>query len=195
MSKLKIYTFPDDILAKKALPIERVEKDLRRFADDMLETMYEAPGVGLAANQVGVLKRILVIDTDFTVLDEDENHPKELVAQAEVIGSDRILGKNPRIIINPEIIFKAGEILFDEGCLSVPEFTAEIRRAEKIKVKYTNIDGLEKTLSAEGFLAVAIQHEMDHLDGKLFIDRISPLKRQMIKKKLVKRKMQFDNFE
>jgi peptide deformylase len=182
MAKLKIYTYPDDVLAKKAVPIQRVEKKLYSVADDMLETMYHAPGIGLAANQVGLLQRILVIDVDYDMDDLEEG--EEAPAGAEVIGKSVLSNKKPQIIINPEIVDKEGSLLFSEGCLSVPEFTAEVKRAEKLKLKYQNIDGLTKTLTAEGLLAVAIQHEMDHLDGKLFIDRLSPLKKEMVRKKL-----------
>lgn len=172
MSKLKIYKFPDLVLAKKAAPIARVEKTYHKLADDMLETMYDAPGVGLAANQVGILERILVLDTDY-----EQEEPAE--------GAEKtITHRNPKIIINPQIIHREGSILFNEGCLSVPDYSAEVKRAEKIKIQYTDIDGLTKTLSAEGLLAVAIQHEMDHLEGKLFIDRLSPLKKEMVRKKL-----------
>lgn len=183
MAKLKIYTFPDQVLAKKAASIPRVEKLLYQLADDMLETMYFAPGIGLAANQVGILQRILVIDTDYDLEDlpEGEELPSEGV---EVVGKSLIKNKKPRIIINPEIVHREGNILFSEGCLSVPEYSAEVKRSEKLKLQYQDIDGLTKTLSAEGLLAVAIQHEMDHLDGKLFIDRLSPLKKEMAKKRL-----------
>ncbi|MGZ3697686.1 MAG: peptide deformylase [Bdellovibrionota bacterium] len=182
MAKLKIYTFPDMVLAQKASPIDRVEKAMFKLADDMLETMYEAPGIGLAANQVGILQKILVLDTEYDLseLPEGENAP----AGAEVVGGSVITGKKPKIILNPEIIHREGSILFSEGCLSVPEYSAEVKRSEKIKLQYTDIDGLTKTLSAEGLLAVAIQHEMDHLEGKLFIDRLSPLKKEMIRKRL-----------
>jgi peptide deformylase len=134
MSKLKIYTFPDEVLAKKAKPIQRVEKSLHKLADDMLETMYYAPGVGLAANQVGILDRILVIDTEYDVkeLAEGEAPP----AGVEVVNNGIITNKKPIIVINPEIIHKEGEILFCEGCLSVPEYSAEVKRAEKIKIRY-----------------------------------------------------------
>ena len=183
MAKLKIYTFPDLVLAQKALPVGRVEKSYHKLADDMLETMYHAPGIGLAANQVGILERILVVDTEYD-LEELPEEGEMAPAGGEVTGGGVIFNKKPKIIINPEIIQKEGEILFNEGCLSVPEYNAEVRRAEKIKLKYQDVDGLEKTLSADGLLAVAIQHEMDHLDGKLFIDRLSPLKKEMAKKKL-----------
>jgi peptide deformylase len=182
MAKLKIFTFPDTILAQKAQPIARVEKPLHKLADDMLETMYEAPGIGLAANQVGILQRILVVDTDYDIeeLPEGVEPPKN----AEVFAGSVVTNRKPQIIINPEIIYKEGSTAIAEGCLSVPEYSAEVKRAEKIKVKYQDIDGLEKILSADGLLAIALQHEMDHLDGKLFIDRLSPLKKELAKKRL-----------
>lgn len=188
MAKLKIYTFPDTVLAQKATPIQRVEKTLFGLADDMLETMYHAPGIGLAANQVGILQRILVIDTDYEMEDLPEGAP--IPTEGEVIGQSVIKNKKPQIIINPEIVHKEGSILFTEGCLSVPEYSAEVKRAEKLKLKYQDIDGLTKTLTAEGLLAVAIQHEMDHLEGRLFIDRLSTLKKEMVKKKLKQERAQ-----
>ncbi|MCM2322235.1 MAG: peptide deformylase [Oligoflexia bacterium] len=184
MAKLKIFKFPDLVLAKKAVPIPRVEKALHKLADDMLETMYVSPGVGLAANQVGLLDRILVIDADYEM--EELPEGTEPPAGAEVVNGALIRNKKPRIIINPEIILREGNILFEEGCLSVPEFTAEVKRSEKLKLKYQDIDGLTRTLDAEGLLAIVIQHEIDHLDGKLFIDRLSPLKKEMVRKRLRK---------
>ncbi len=182
MAKLKIFTFPDAVLAKQAAAVARVEKTYFKLADDMLETMYDAPGIGLAANQVGILERMLVIDTDYDYdeLPEGEKPPEG----SEVVTGGVIRNRKPRIIFNPEIILREGSILYNEGCLSVPEFNAEVKRAEKIKVRYQDIDGLTQTLDAEGLLAVAIQHEMDHLDGKLFIDRLSPLKKEFIRKRL-----------
>lgn len=184
MAKLKIFTFPDTVLSQKAKPIERVERSYHKLADDMLETMYDAPGIGLAANQVGLLERIVVIDTDYD-FEEVADGIDEMPEGAEVSGAGIITNKSPRIIINPEIVRREGKILFKEGCLSVPEYTADVERAEKIKLQYQDIDGLTKTLDAEGLLSVCIQHEMDHLDGKLFIDRLTPLKKQMVKKKLL----------
>lgn len=174
MAKLKIYTFPDLVLTKTAQPIVRVEKQYHQLADDMLETMYEAPGIGLAANQVGILERILVLDTEYDY--------------EEIEGEEAPVLKNrkPEIIINPKIIHREGSILFNEGCLSVPEYNAEVKRAEKVKVEYQDINGLTQILSAEGIQAVAIQHEIDHLDGKLFIDRLAPLKKEMARKRLRK---------
>lgn len=202
MAKLKIFTFPDLVLTKKANPIARVEKSFFKTADDMLETMYHAPGVGLAANQVGLLQRIIVIDTDYEMVDLDElKEDSEGQAEplpkiedgAEVVGSRILHKKKPRILINPEIIHREGKILFSEGCLSVPEYNAEVQRSEKVKVQYQDLDGLTRTLSAEGLLAIAIQHEIDHLEGKLFIDRLSPLKKEMAKKKLKKERAERDS--
>jgi len=196
MAKLKIYTFPDTVLKQKAKPIDRVEKEYFKLADDMLETMYDAPGIGLAANQVGILKRIIVVDTDYEPEDpqdfeeagfKDEALETSKNAGKDVAGSDVIIRKkDPIILINPRIIYKEGEILYCEGCLSVPDFSHEVKRAQKIKVEYQDINGLTKTIDAEGLKAVCIQHELDHLDGKLFIERISPLKREMVEKKLIK---------
>lgn len=177
MAKLKIYTFPDKVLATKAMPIERVEKSFFQLADDMLETMYDAPGIGLAANQVGILKRIIVVDTDYDSDDSLEDAPT----------MDQItLKKNPIVLINPEIIYREGKNSTQEGCLSVPDFLSEVPRADKIKLQYLDLDGLAKTVSADGIRAICIQHEIDHLDGKLFIDRLSPLKREFAKKKLIR---------
>jgi peptide deformylase len=186
MAKLKIYTFPDAVLAKKALPIERVGKDYFKLADNMLETMYDAPGIGLAANQVGVLERIIVVDTDYDVTDPEDLKPGDPVPAGEVVNGQIISGKKPLILINPEIILREGKSSMKEACLSVPDYTAEVQRSEIIKVQYQNIDGLTKTLDAEGLLAVCLQHEMDHLEGTLFIDRLSQLKKEFAKKKLIK---------
>lgn len=182
MARLKIYTFPDAVLAQKAQPIARVDKSYWKTADDMLETMYHAPGIGLAANQVGILERFVVIDTeyDYEELEEGEVAPPD----AEVVSGGIITNRKPQILFNPEIIHREGKIQMSEGCLSVPEYNAEVQRSEKIQVRYQDVNGLEKTLSADGLLAVCVQHELDHLEGKLFIDRLSPLKKEMAHKKL-----------
>jgi peptide deformylase len=176
MSKLKIYTFPDLVLAQKAKPIERVDHSYFKIADDMLETMYDAPGIGLAANQVGLLERLVVIDVDYDPGDEESEKNPDLETAK----------KNPIVLLNPEIIYREGATITKEGCLSVPDFRSEVKRSDKIKVKYQNVDGLERELSAEGLLAVCIQHELDHLEGTLFIDRLSQLKKDFAKKKLIK---------
>lgn len=165
MSVLKVYEYPHPILKKKAEKVALVDDELRRFLDDMLETMYSAVGVGLAAPQVGVSKRIVVIDAS---RDEEEKN-------------------EPLYLVNPEIIWKSTDkVCGEEGCLSVPEQRAEVERFAAVKVKYLDYNGEEKILLAEDFLAIVVQHELDHLDGILYIDRISRLKRQMLLKKLQK---------
>ncbi len=190
MAKLKIYTYPDLVLGQKAQPIARIEKTYFTLADDMLETMYSAPGIGLAANQVGILERILLLDTDYDY-EELEDELKAPI-DAEIFGTSVVRNKNPSIIINPRILLQEGKTSIEEGCLSFPEFTVEVPRAEKIKIEYQDIDGLTKTLSADGLLAIAIQHEMDHLDGRVFIDRLSPLKKEIAQKKLRKERAERD---
>lgn len=166
MAKLKVYEHPHPILKKKALKVEKVDDELRKFLDDMLETMYEAVGVGLAAPQVGVSQRIVVIDAD---RDDEGNHGL------------------PQYFVNPEIIWKSEEkVICEEGCLSVPGQRAEVERFEKVRVRYLDYNGKEQEILAEDFLAIVIQHELDHLDGILYIDRISRLKRNILLKKLQK---------
>ena len=167
MAILELYTYPHKVLSQKCEKVEKVTDEIRKFLDDMLETMYHDKGVGLAAPQVGVSKRIIVIDDKVT----EEGEP----------------GPHPLYMVNPEIIKKSEEmILFNEGCLSVPGQSAEVERHRAVSVKYLDYDGNEKVLDAEDFLAVIIQHETDHLDGVLYIDRISRLKRNIIIKKLSK---------
>ena len=159
MTKLTILEFPDPRLRKKAAPVEVVDDALRALIDNMFETMYDAPGIGLAATQVDVHRRLLVAD----------------------ISTDQT---EPFALINPKILEKDGVIVTDEGCLSVPGFYEAVERAEHIRVKYLNRDGEEVDMEAEGMLAVCIQHEVDHLDGKLFVDYLSEAKRQRIRKRL-----------
>jgi len=161
VSILSILEFPDPRLRTVAKPVAVVDKVIESLVDDMLETMYEAHGVGLAATQVDIHKRIIVIDTS-----EDKN--------------------NPLCLINPEIIKQMGEEESDEGCLSVPGIFEPVTRAEEITVTALDQQGKAFELEAGGLLAVCIQHEMDHLQGKLFVDYLSSLKRQRIKKKMVK---------
>ena len=167
MAILELYTYPHKILAKKAEKVEKVDDEVRKFLDDMLETMYHDKGVGLAAPQVGVSKRIIVIDDKVT--------------------EDGVAGPHPLYMVNPEIVEKSEEmILFNEGCLSVPGQSAEVERHLWVRVKYLDYNGNEQELLAEDYLAVIVQHETDHLDGVLYIDRISRLKRNMIIKRLSK---------
>lgn len=161
MAILTILEFPDERLRKKAKPVESVDAKTRQLVDDMLETMYAAPGIGLAATQVNIQKRILVLD-----ISEEKNDPLAL--------------------INPEILSKEGQEESDEGCLSVPGVFEKVKRAEKIRIKALDRDGNSFEIDADGLLAVCIQHEMDHLEGKLFVDYLSPLKRQLARKKVKK---------
>ena len=166
MALRKILTEPNKILREKSLKVEKVDKDLQILMDDMLETMYAAPGIGLAAIQVGVPKRVIVLD----------------IFQKE--GQ-----KNPMYFVNPEIIDKSkNNSTYEEGCLSVPNYFAEIDRPKKCDVEYIDYNGKKKILKAEGLMATCIQHEMDHLEGILFIDYLSKLKKTMIVKKLLKQK-------
>ena len=166
MTLRKILTEPNKILRQKSLKVEKVDDDLRKLMDDMLETMYAAPGIGLAAIQVGVPKRVIVLDIA----------PKDSP-------------KNPMFFVNPEIIKKSEtNSTYEEGCLSVPGQFAEIDRPDKCNLKYLDYFGQSKEILAEGMLATCIQHEMDHLEGILFIDYLSKLKNSMIVKKLSKQK-------
>lgn len=165
MAILEILEFPDPRLRTRAEPVDRVTDDLRQLAEDMLETMYAAPGIGLAATQVNVHKRVLVVDVS-------ENRDQ------------------PQILINPELIERDGEQVMEEGCLSVPGIYDTVQRAQHIRVRSLGLDGQPFEMEADGLLAVCIQHEIDHLDGKLFVDYLSDLKRQRIRKKLEKSRRQ-----
>ena len=162
----KILTEPDPILRKKCEPLEKVDTETKQLMDDMLETMYAAPGIGLAAIQVGILKRLVVIDIS---KGEEE--------------------KKPMFLINPQIIHRSKKTsIYEEGCLSLPGQFAEIERPAECILKYIDYNGKEKELKADGLLATCVQHEVDHLNGILFIDYLSKLKKDMIIKKLVKQK-------
>ena len=166
MSKRPIIIEPDPILRKKSQSLENVDNDLRKLLDDMLETMYEAPGIGLAAVQIGILKRLIVID----ISKEDKK-------------------KNPLFLINPIITYKSKNTSsYEEGCLSLPGHFAEIERPSECHLEFLDYNGKKKKLQAQGLLATCIQHEVDHLNGILFIDYLSKLKKDMIIKKLKKHK-------
>ena len=162
MALLPILHYPDPRLKKRAEPVTEVDESIRRLAADMAETMYAAPGIGLAATQVDVHKRVIVID----------------------VTEDR---SGLTVLINPEILEKDGECVSEEGCLSVPGIYDKVTRAERVKVRALNLEGETIEFEAEGLLAVCIQHEIDHLDGKVFVEYLSPLKQSRIKAKLVKR--------
>ena len=161
MAKLKILEFPDPRLRKKAKPVELVDDSLRQLIDDMFETMYEAPGIGLAATQVDVHQRLLVADVS---AEKDQ----------------------PWVLINPEILARDGVEVSEEGCLSVPGYYEEVERAEHVRVRYLDRDGNQVESDFDGLLGVCVQHEMDHLEGKLFVDYLSETKRQRIRKRLEK---------
>ena len=170
MALRKILTEPNKILREKSLPVEKVDEEIQKLMDDMLETMYAAPGIGLAAIQVGIPKRIIVLDLS----------PKDKP-------------RSPMYFVNPEIIKKSNtDSTYEEGCLSVPGQFAEIDRPDRCHVKYLDYHGKPKEIEAEGMLATCIQHEMDHLEGILFIDYLSKLKKTMIIKKLSKQKGKAD---
>ncbi|TKT74992.1 peptide deformylase [Aquamicrobium sp. LC103] len=159
-----LIILPDPLLRLVSKPVERVDDDLRGFADDMLETMYDAPGIGLAAIQVGEPLRMLVIDLS----KEDEPNA-------------------PHVFINPEIVATGDGIsVYEEGCLSIPDYYAEVERPDTVTVKYLDRDGKERVMEAEGLMATCLQHEIDHLNGVLFIDHISKLKRDMVVRKFKK---------
>jgi peptide deformylase len=161
MAILDILHYPDKRLRTVAKPVEKVDDSIKKLVDDMFETMYIAPGIGLAATQVNVHKQVIVID-----ISEEKNQPL--------------------CLINPEIIAEEGTETCDEGCLSVPDIYETVERSEKVTVRALDQHGEEYTLQADELLAVCIQHEIDHLKGKLFVDYLSPLKQQRIKKRLLK---------
>jgi peptide deformylase len=166
MTKRPIITAPDPRLQAVSADVEKVDSEIRKLVDDMAESMYAADGIGLAAVQIGVPKRVIVID-----LDQKEGK------------------KNPRAFINPKILWASEEMaVFEEGCLSVPEIWDDVERPARIKAEYLDLDGKKVELEADGMLATCLQHEMDHLNGVLFIDHLSRLKRSMAIKKLTKAK-------
>lgn len=164
MAVLDIVLHPNDVLTTKCQPVEVVDAAVRKLATDMAETMYAAPGVGLAAPQVGVLKRLAVIDIT------PKDQPKD----------------NLLVLINPEIIAREGTILWEEGCLSIPRVYEKIERSKKVTVRALDVDGKPFEITGEDLLAVAMQHEIDHLDGILFFDRMSVLKRKRAQKRYKK---------
>jgi len=174
MAVLKILAYPEKSLLQPSIKVDSIDDEIIKLIDNMGETMFDARGVGLAAPQVGINKRIIVYDSNGANQDEDRDEKKQEF----------------RTLINPEIITASGSIISEkEACLSVLDYSADVKRYEKVTVKALNIDGNELEFDAEGILAIIMQHEIDHLDGILFIDRISALKRTMYKKK-VKKKLQ-----
>ena len=170
MALLEILTYPNPVLAEKSTEVEEVTEEIRTLVTDMIETMYDADGVGLAAPQIGILKRIIVLDCSARY-DEDGNEIDE---------------RDPFAIINPVITRKEGKVIWEEGCLSVPEYSEEVERAAEVTVAGLDPEGEPIEIEADGLFSVCLQHEIDHLDGILFVDRLSRLKGSMIKKKLKK---------
>ena len=170
MAVKKILSIPDPILREKSIPVKKVDKDIKNLMDDMIETMYNAPGIGLAAIQIGIPKRVIVMDIS---KDKDK--------------------KNPMFFVNPKIIWKSKVLsTYEEGCLSIPNQFAEVQRPDKCHFKYLDYNGNEKEIKAEGLLSTCIQHEIDHLDGILFIDYLSKLKKDIIIKKVSKNKKELE---
>ena len=163
MAVLEIKKYPEPVLKRKAAPVTGFDREFQKLIDDMVETMYAAPGVGLAAPQVGVSRSLAVID----VSSRDEKYP--LI-----------------VLVNPFIVSSQGEVEFEEGCLSIPEYSAKVKRAESLVVCARDREGREVEIEAGGLLAIALQHEIDHLEGRLLIDRISPIKREFFKKRFKK---------
>lgn len=176
---LKIFTYPSPILKKIAEPVTQFDDELKKLCLDMLFTMYSAPGIGLAAPQVGISKRLFVMDIDFK---------REKVTRADGTMDYELSEFNPLIFINPQIENKQGEILYQEGCLSVPNIFEEVKRAESITVKFQDWGGEHHEINADELLSVCIQHENDHLDGIVFLERLSLLKKNLLTKKYMKKK-------
>ena len=168
MAIYPIRTFPDPVLTMRAAPVLTFDDDLRRLVADLFDTMYDAPGVGLAANQVNIARRFIVVDAGNKKDDDGET-------------------RSPMVLINPEIVAQGGTLgSYEEGCLSLPDIHVEIERPEAITVRYLDLEGAQQELATEGFLATVIQHEVDHLDGKLIIDFLSSLRRDMIVRRFKK---------
>jgi peptide deformylase len=178
MSLLQVHTFPDPILSEKAKPVTVFDAELAQLSVDMIDTMYDNKGIGLAANQVAVLRRIIVMDAHQKDEDIDNDEDGEGEVQEKV--------RNPTCYVNPVIVDSWGETITEEGCLSVLEFTAEVKRADGILLQWQDLKGKKHEAEFEDIEAVCVQHEIDHLNEILFIDHLSPLKRKMARKKLTK---------
>ncbi len=190
MTIREIIHIPDPILREVSRPVERVDDELRRLLDDMLETMYDAPGIGLAGIQIGLPLRVVTIDLGEP--DEDGAEDGEEAAPDETTVEGRRKRRrnrkhDPIFLINPKILKISDELsIYEEGCLSIPEYFADVERPARVTVSHVDRDGKEQVIEADGLLATCLQHEIDHLDGKLFIDHISRLKRDMVIKKFTK---------
>lgn len=170
MALREIRTYPDPVLRNKTSPVDRIDSTLDRLIEDMVETMHAAPGVGLAANQVGVPLQLAVIDLSSRE-DEEQRHPL-------------------LIIINPEILSLEGSVIEEEGCLSIPDYAEKVKRAARVKVRAQDRKGKQFEIEAEGLMAKALQHEIDHLNGLLFVDKLSPLKKSLFRRRFKKTLME-----
>lgn len=179
-NELSIVTYPDPVLSTKAKPVTEFTPELANLVKDMLFTMYHAPGIGLAAPQIGLGHRLFVLDVDYD---------RETVTNSSGKEEVRLSNFNPLVLINPEITGKSGTTTYEEGCLSVPGVYEEVKRYKTIHVKYQNLKGEPCELEADDLLSICIQHENDHLDGIVFIERLSNLKKNFYKKKMVKEKV------
>ena len=182
MKILPLIIAPDPLLKKISKPVEKVDDELREFMKNMIATMYQENGIGLASVQVGVLKRVLVMDVDYEIDDHNHHHHGE-----EGCSGAHVKNPNPQYFINPEIIeFSKNNSSFNEGCLSFPGARAEVIRPESIKLKYLDFNGKKQVKEFDGISATCLQHEIDHLNGITFVDKISSLKREMILKRMNK---------
>lgn len=177
--ELRVFTYPSPVLKEVAGAVEKFDEELELLIKNMLYTMYQAPGIGLAAPQVGISKRIFVMDIDFD---------REEITKADGETEYRYSNFNPRVFINPIISNKSGEVLYEEGCLSVPGIYEEVKRAESITVEFFDMFGHIQKIEAEDLLSICIQHENDHLDGIVFLERLSMIKRNLLTKKYMKKK-------
>lgn len=177
--RIPIYTYPEPVLSKKAAPVTEFNKDLEKLVEDMLFTMYHAPGIGLAAPQVGHSIRLFVLDVDYD---------REVITNAEGKEEVHLSNFGPWIFINPEITGTAETITYEEGCLSLPGIYEEVKRHKEIRVRYQDIKGQVHELNADDLMSICIQHENDHLEGIVFIERLSNLKKSFYKKQLTKAK-------
>lgn len=178
--KLPIFTYPEPVLSQKAAPVTEFNSELKQLVKDMLFTMYHAPGIGLAAPQIGQSIRLFVMDVDYD---------REVITNSSGKEEVRLSQFNPKVFINPIITGTSGSTTYEEGCLSVPGVYEEVKRHKSIHVKYQDLDGKEHEMEADDLLSICIQHENDHLDGIVFIERLSNLKKNFYKKKMVKEKV------
>lgn len=176
---LPIYTYNQPVLRKKAKPVKSVDEGFVRFVEDMMETMHKANGIGLAANQVGSLQRVLVVDVSEALKEKEESGNVE----SEEVPPE---AKSPLVMINPVVLLGEGELVIEEGCLSIPDIREEVKRPEAIQVKYKDLKMQENELFADGLFARVIQHEIDHLNGILFIDHLGKMKQKLLKGRLNK---------